>query len=561
MRLGALAVLLCIGGVALARGNGEPAAVVETVYVEVPTDTDGDGRPDRVYAEVTREAGGVNLPTIFTISPYALGGNDGVANHDVDVSNLPQEESLDGDQSKAAPFKRHFFADNGAHMSPAAAMERGYASVSAHSLGTGRSTGCPTVGDEAETLGAKAVIDWLNGRAKAYSANGAEVFATWANGNVGMIGVSYNGTLPNMVAATGVEGLKAIIPVAAISSWYDYYRANGLVVGPGGYIGEDADVLGKFIVRRGACAAEMSRLTQTMGREHGDFSPFWQARDYVSKADGVRAAVFVVHGQSDWNVRQRHAIQWWEALEGKVPLRMWLHRGGHGNASRADTSTQQWAWFDRYVKGEMNGVDDEPAVEVESPAGQWTAQTTWPHESTIARTFYLNGQHVLSETPAATSTEAFVDNGKTTQLSTLLANPTQTSANRLAFVTDALAAPRLLSGTTKVRLDFAVMNKRAANVTVAVVEYDANGRGRVVTRGWADPQNHADHAQGEPLEPGRRYTVAFTLEPKQYTFARGSRIGIVVAATDYEHTLRPDAGTNLSVTLGRDSFVELHLSN
>ena len=36
--------------------------------------------------------------------------------------------------------------------------------------------------------------------------------------------------LPNQVATTGVEGLKTIIPVSAISSWYDYYRANGLVV-------------------------------------------------------------------------------------------------------------------------------------------------------------------------------------------------------------------------------------------------------------------------------------------------------------------------------------------
>ena len=47
-----------------------------------------------------------------------------------------------------------------------------------------------------------------------------------------MTGVSYNGTLPNAVATTGVEGLKTIIPIAAISSWYDYYRANGAVVAP-----------------------------------------------------------------------------------------------------------------------------------------------------------------------------------------------------------------------------------------------------------------------------------------------------------------------------------------
>ena len=35
-----------------------------------------------------------------------------------------------------------------------------------------------------------------------------------------MIGKSYDGTLSNGVAATGVEGLKTIVPVSAISSWY-----------------------------------------------------------------------------------------------------------------------------------------------------------------------------------------------------------------------------------------------------------------------------------------------------------------------------------------------------
>jgi X-Pro dipeptidyl-peptidase len=60
-----------------------------------------------------------------------------------------------------------------------------------------------------------------------------------------MVGVSYNGTLPNQVATTGVEGLKTIIPISAISSWYDYYCANGLVVAPGTFQGEDTDVLAK----------------------------------------------------------------------------------------------------------------------------------------------------------------------------------------------------------------------------------------------------------------------------------------------------------------------------
>src|SRR5690606_14387663 len=113
-------------------------------------------------------------------------------------------------------------------------------------IGTADSDGCPTSGDRAETLATKAIIDWLNGRAKGFDASGEPVEADWTNGDTGMTGVSYNGTLPNMVATTGVEGLKTIIPVSAISNWYEYYRANGLVRAPGGYQGEDLDILAQF---------------------------------------------------------------------------------------------------------------------------------------------------------------------------------------------------------------------------------------------------------------------------------------------------------------------------
>ena len=43
-----------------------------------------------------------------------------------------------------------------------------------------------------------------------------------------MIGKSYDGTLSNGVAATGVEGLKTIVPISAISAWYNYSRTGGV---------------------------------------------------------------------------------------------------------------------------------------------------------------------------------------------------------------------------------------------------------------------------------------------------------------------------------------------
>ena len=133
-------------------------------------------------------------------------------------------------------------------------MPRGFAVVHSESPGTGYSDGCPTSGGRNETLGATAVIDWLNGRAQGATRPAparSRRRADWTTGKVGMMGTSYNGTIPSAAATTGVQGLEAIVPISAISDWYDYYRANGMVRAPHSaraapaqrFLGEDLDVL------------------------------------------------------------------------------------------------------------------------------------------------------------------------------------------------------------------------------------------------------------------------------------------------------------------------------
>lgn len=550
-------------------GITSAASSYEKVFVETTTDTDGDGELDRVHVWFSRPEGATNVPVAFQYSPYFGGVND-VPNHNVMFDYLPQDGSKGGEELSGyfpdmKTAQRSMMSTQGA--SPAQAFkEAGYALVYGFSIGNGESTGCPTTGDMSETLGAKAVIDWLNGRAKAVDAEGNEVKADWASGDVGMYGVSYNGTLPNMVATTGVEGLKAIIPVAAISNWYDYYRANGLVVSPGGYPGEDADVLARFVLKNPACAAAMDEMEAAQDRATGDYNEFWQARNYLPAAKNVEAAVFVMHGQSDWNVRQKHAIQWWNALEeAGVPRRMWLHNGGHDYAARDDRNAEMVGWFDQYVKGVDAGMTDRPAVEVQDVDGNWTSQAAWPHENTTATTlrFSPSAKHEVGELVTGTGingSEVFTDHGNTRTVEDIVANPTEHRNDRVAYVGAPFEKATLLSGTPHMKLTVAVENRHAANVTVAVVDYAQDGTATVVTRGWADPQNHASIERGEQLKPGTGVNMAFTLEPKQYTFAEGHRLGVVIMSTDQEHTIRPEDGATLRVGTGSASSIRLNLA-
>jgi X-Pro dipeptidyl-peptidase len=512
-------------------------AISEVVYVESPTDTDNDGKRDLIFVSIKRPNTSDKLPTLYDISPYSLGGDNSVQNHITDVEELPQNELKRRSLSKVK-----------------------YAKVSADSVGTGRSTGCPTVGDMSETLAGKAVIDWLNGSARAFKKDGTEVFATWANGNVGMRGVSYNGTLPTMIATTGVKGLKAIVPTAAISNWYNYYRSNGLVVSPGGYIGEDADTLGYYIVRKNACKAQLAEIFKTLDRKTGDYSDFWQARNYLPKAQDIKAATFIVHGQKDWNVRQRHATELWEAIT-NTPKRMYLFNGGHRDVYNREASKAISDWFDYYVAGVENNVNEGPQVWVQDQNSKMTKQNAWPSEETQKLKFYFSETKKLSMQKQESFLRVVTDKGRGTKIRDLILDPDSLKPSRAIFLTDKLSRDGVISGTSKIQLKLSVLNKQAANITAVIVEYKQNGREQIITRGWADPQNYQSLEQGELLNSDTRYLMAFDIEPKQYTLSEGSRIGVVLTSTDYNHTLRPLAGTKIEFLLDMNSFIELNLTS
>ncbi len=92
-----------------------------------------------------------------------------------------------------------------------------------------------------------------------------------------------------------------------------------------------------------------------------------------------------------------------------------------------------------------------------------------------------------------------------------------------------------------------VDNRYAANLTAVVVDYAPDGTATAVTRGWTDVQNRVSRARSTPIRQGREYTFTWPLEPDDYVFPAGHRIGLVVVSTDMHFTLRPLPGTKLTV--------------
>ncbi|MEY3457508.1 MAG: Xaa-Pro dipeptidyl-peptidase [Planctomycetota bacterium] len=544
------------------------------LWVETEFDSDGDGRRDRMHVDVTRprqtDSEGLKVHVIYETSPYFAGTGSNAPEFfwspRQELGQTPPKHQL----PPAIDFQKDMGMISDSHV--AEWVPRGFAVVHSSSPGTGRSQGCPTVGGQNESLAPKAVIDWLNGRALGFTTpDGNElVEASWATGRVGMTGTSYNGTLPLAAATTGVEGLEAIIPVAPNTSYYHYYRSNGLVRHPGGYMGEDIDVLYNFIAsgdpqRRTWCDCEVRDKVMLVNqdRETGDYNDFWAGRDYINQLQPLRAALLMAHAFNDWNVMPEHSVRIYEAVRAKgVPAQIFFHQGGHGGPPPLKLMNR---WFTRYVCGIENNVEKDPRSWIVRETGTRNnpePYPDYPHPDAVPVILRpgTGGTKTGALLPAphtqTQGTETLVDNYSFDGATLAKAEWTQ---HRLLYATPVLRKAVHISGTAKLKLRLAC-NRPAANLSVWLVSLpwtdSRNITDDVITRGWADPQNHASLTESSPLEPGRFQDLSFTLQPDDQLIQPGEKIGLMIFSTDRDFTLWPDPGTELTIDL---DHTELHL--
>ncbi|GAA2146582.1 Xaa-Pro dipeptidyl-peptidase [Kitasatospora kazusensis] len=554
-------------------------AIRETVWVDTGLDGDGNGHTDRVAADIIRPsepaAAGLKIPVIMDASPYYACCGRG------------NESQLKTYDAQGRPVQFPLYYDN--YFVP-----RGYAVVLVDLAGTNRSDGCVDVGGPSDVTSAKAVVDWLNGRAAGYSSatGGAAVTPGWTNGSVGMIGKSWDGTIANGVAATGVQGLKTIVPISSISSWYDYYRSDGAAL----YDGTPADL--SSVVESSAAASRCSAVQKQLAAgspANGNWSTLWQQRDYVASAAKVRASVFVVHGMQDLNVRDINFSQWWTALARTgVDRKIWLSQTGH--VDPFDYRRGPWvdtlhSWFDHYLLGVDNGIQLAPAADVERAPDQWTQDRTWPAPGTVTSTLGLKPGTLT--TAAGGGTARFTDNASHGENDWAAAADTATP-DKTAFTTGPLTQDLRMSGGGSITLSVKSSTSSAHLSAVlvdlgpaAIRDYQGSGEGittlatrscwgdstagdsacfldtaadtaqvgyTVFSRGWADLGHYAGLAKAVTLTPGKAYSITFDLAGTDHVVPAGHRLALIVAGTDNGLLNPPASDPTVTVDLAHSSL-------
>lgn len=624
--------------------NGKAQAVFDTtklirdvVYVESSVDSDHDGKRDLLKVEIVRPADtekGLKVPVLYTASPYNQGINDEAgekATHNVNVplaekqpNDLNYEDIAWHDGGTVLPDPRpvtreakqatETFSRELSYTLNDYFLARGFAAVYSAGIGTLDSDGIQTCGDPQQTEATVDVIEWLNGRRRAFTnrTDNIAITAWWCNGSVAMTGRSYLGTLATAAATTGVEGLKTIISEAAISSWYDYYRDGGLTIAPGGFPGEDADVLAIETLSRMKSAADyqlhikdffagqMKQMARDMDRESGNYNTFWDARNYRTAIKNIKCDVLMIHGLNDWNVKPRQVEKLWEGLR-DVPVtkKIILHQGQHIyiNAFRSiDYTDMINLWISHELYGIENGAEEIlPNVIVQDNVipETWTAYQEWS-EPDLPRTAYNLTPGELVVTPVSHEIMSFKDNLPEDVFERYAAHIDQwehdimadqkndLSENRLLFQSRPLDEDRIIDGHARVHIKVAV-NRPFGMLSFQLVDYGEAKRFNVspspihgmdlayrwredrlceftlakfatpfkmITKGHINLQNRENPWKVNELKPDQFYDVTIELQPTFHKLVAGHRLGFVVYATDFGMTVRGNQDLRYSRDLG-----------
>ena len=586
----------------------------EVVYVESRVDTDKDGLPDLVKVSIIRPRYDGQIPAVMTASPYHQGTNDKASDkalykmegelevkppHTIELekSEIDFVEPL-GQAELVSEAEEKLTHINSSYTLNDYFLPRGFANLYVSGVGTKDSQGLMTNGDYQQIEAYKNVIDWLNGRCRAFTdhTRKREIKADWSNGKVATTGLSYLGTMSNGLATTGVDGLEVIIAEAGISSWYNYYRENGLVTSPGGYPGEDFDSLaeltysrnllaGDYIRANEAHQADLEKVKELLDRKTGDYNQFWHDRNYLLNAHKVQAEVVFTHGSQDWNVKPLHVYQMFHALPDHINKHLFFHHGAH-------VYMNNWQSID--FRESMNALLSKKllglATDYQLPSVIWqdnSAPQTWQSLDDFGKqdelhTFSLGTEE--KEIQNQYDQKDFESYGKTYQ--TFNTELYQGKANQITIdlpVSQDIHLNgrvelklRVKSSTNKGLLSAQLLElgqKKYLQPYPAVLSARTidNGRyhmlenlcelpfnpsaQRVITKGYLNLQNRTNLLTIEEIQPNEWMDFKLELQPTIYKLKEGDTLRLVLYTTDFEITIRDNTDYQLTVDLAQSSLI------
>jgi uncharacterized protein len=449
--------------------------------------------------------------------------------------------------------------------------EAGYAVCRLDIRGTGTSEGI--AGDEytqTERADLFAVIEWL-------------ATQEWSTGSVGMYGTSYSGFNSLQIAMDGPPELKAICSIFASDDRYgdDVHYFGGVlkqldvVDYPTYMVAMNALPPVPSIFGDGWRDEWLRRVDGTepwllRWLEHQRYDTYWKHGSLREDYASVRAATMLVAGWADGYTNI--ALRGFEALD--CPKRLLLGPWSHANVETClpgpniDLVPEMVRWWDRWLKGDDNGVDREPpitlfaqrstppAADRRAMRGTWRFEPVWPPERLVPTELELVKADAAGSARPDPGPDVLAvrgDVGATAWISCAGNLPWGQSTDQrldevlsLTYTWDALEDELEIWGHPRLRVRVA-SSEPVAYLSAKICDVFPDGTSSLVVRGLLNLAHRDSREHPAPLVPGEPYDVEIELEACSWIFEQGHRIRLDLAGADWPNAWAPPASGELSV--------------
>jgi putative CocE/NonD family hydrolase len=437
----------------------------------------------------------------------------------------------------------------------------GFASVRIDMRGSGDSDGIMT--DEylpQELNEGAAAIAWL-----------AE--QSWCNGNVGMIGNSWGGFNGLQIAALRPPTLKAIVTSCSTDDRYTddmHYMGGSLLTDTLDWGATFYTLLGRPpdppLVGdrwRDMWMARMEQLNFMVEDwlRHQRRDAFWKHGSVNEDYSAIQCPVFAVGGYLDGYSNAIFRL----LANLKVPrmglVGPWAHAFPHLGVPDPQVNflAEVVRWFDRWLKGEENGVEREPMLRTFMPDGlpasafyskidgRWVAEETWPSPRIRLTAWRLESDGGLDEDGSRADGGDAAVSWSSPQLTGLVGgewcpygtggkgpefpgDQREDDGRSLTFTSEPLAERTEILGAPVVELELAV-DRPEAFVAVRLCDVGPDGASTRVTYGVLNLSHRASHEDIRPMIPGQRERVRVQLNDAAYAFKPGHRVRVGISTT------------------------------
>ena len=244
-----------------------------------------------------------------------------------------------------------------------------------------------------------------------------------------------------------------------------------------------------------------------------------------------------------------------------------------GPTAMRSLSDREFQWYNHYLKGEANGIDKEPPVQIfYMGINEWRREQDWPIPGTRYTAFHISsggkantvrgdGRLGQEKPGGARSDEYLYDPdqpvptvggnnccGTPTLAGPRDQRPVESRHDVLVYTSSILTEPLAIAGPVKMNL-FAVTDGPDTDFVAKLVDVHPNGFAMNVAEGILRARFRKGLDQMELLKPGQTYEFVIDMAGTANVFLPGHRVRVDITSSHFPQFDRnPNTGEDLGVS-------------